>query len=138
VTAFLWNSNRIRRNPSELCTFCWNSMESGWNSNGNCSGRLPDSNHSARFQRIPSEFPWNWKPEWLRLQPTEFRRIPTHSAQNPPELMGDGKDLCTWAPHSVSADGTTTRGRTHQLDSAHDMGAVPSFDLVGSFGVPLG
>jgi hypothetical protein len=48
-------------------------------SNGNCSRRLPDSDHSARFQQIPAEFPWNWKLEWLRLQPTEFRRIPVDS-----------------------------------------------------------
>jgi hypothetical protein len=68
-------------------------------SNGNHSGRLPDSDHSARFRRIPLECPWNWKPEWLRLQPTEFRRNPADSdiplgiRRIPPELMGDGKDL---------------------------------------------
>jgi hypothetical protein len=60
--------------------FLWNLVGIPMDSNGNCSGRLPDSDHSARFWRIPLEFPWNWKPEWLRLQPTEFRWISADSA----------------------------------------------------------
>jgi hypothetical protein len=81
------------------CIFHLNSMESGRNSNGNCSGRLPDSNHSARFRRIPSDCPWNWKLEWLRLQPTEFQRIL-------PELMGECKDLIYHISISRSAFST--------------------------------
>jgi hypothetical protein len=51
-------------------------------SNRNYSGRLPDSDHSTRFWQIPSECPWNRKPEWLRLQPTTFRWTPTFCSES--------------------------------------------------------
>jgi hypothetical protein len=77
----------------------WNLVGISMDSNGNCSGRLPDSDHSASFRRIPSECPWNWKLEWLRLQPTEFWQnladsdIPLGIHRIPPELMGECKVL---------------------------------------------
>ncbi|EDR05474.1 uncharacterized protein LACBIDRAFT_329780 [Laccaria bicolor S238N-H82] len=71
---------------------------------------------STGFRRIPLEFLWNWKPEWLRLQPTSFRRNSMefrHSTWNPPELMGDGKDLPS--THS-KRQGHVNRNKKRQLE----------------------
>jgi hypothetical protein len=93
------DSNGIRRNPSGMyfllefpgmwMEFQWIPMEiipgGSW--------KLPYSNH---FQWIPSEFKWNGKPKWLRLQPTRFcwnSDIPLRIRRIPPELIGECKDL---------------------------------------------
>ena len=78
-------------------------MESGWNSNGFQWKLFPEApgfqlfpSDSVGFHWIPLEFQWNWKPEWLRLQPSGFHQnsdIPLGIRRIPPELMGEGKDL---------------------------------------------
>jgi hypothetical protein len=57
----------------------WNvlSIVIPWNLNGIPMEIVPGSFQiptiSTGFHCIPLEFPWNWKPKWLRLQPTGFR-----------------------------------------------------------------
>ena len=60
---------------------------------------------STGFRWIPLEFPWNWKPEWLRLQPTVFRwnsNIPLRICQIPLELMEECKDLAQPIPGTAT------------------------------------
>ena len=71
------------------CTFHWIPMETVLG-----GSRIPTV--SIRFRWILLEFQWNWKPKWLRLQPTGFRQnsnIPLGIRRNPPEVMEECKDL---------------------------------------------
>ena len=89
--------------------FHWNLADSErnvgipWNSNGNCSRRLPDSDC---FREIPAdsigismEFQSGMAEAQAIWIPLEFRGIPWNSdiplgiCRIPPELRGDGKDL---------------------------------------------
>src|ERR1700687_2870934 len=104
-----YNNNNKYWNSLESLGICWNLtgiyfplefhgiwLEFQWIPMETVPGGSRIPTISTGFRRIPLEFLWNWKPEWLRLQPTSFHRNSMefrHSTWNPPELMGDGKDL---------------------------------------------